>query len=598
MKSILRCFAVALLLVLCNTCALAQAQSQTQPKKIKIVLIGDSTVNDEGGWGAGFRTRFDSNVEIINLAKNGRSSKSFRDQGLWAPVATAKADYVLIQFGHNDVPGKGPDRETDAATFHANMVRYVDEARASGAKPILVTSIIRRNFDERGRPIIDDLQIYVAETRKVALEKNVPVIDLYAATVYMGVRMNNEYAKSLGRPGKDGKWDTTHLGSKGQEVIGALAAERLMHIEPALKAHRTYLTWEEATGQPSEWYGSKEAVRIADNLLLYQHDNGGWTKNIDMALPLDETERANVIADKKDDNESTIDNDATYTQMRYLAQVYTSTKLDRFKDAFMRGFEYLLKAQYPNGGWPQFYPKAGGYWTHITYNDNAMIGVMGTLLLVVEEDPDYAFVTEKDRERSKIALDKGLDVILKTQVVVKGKPTVWCAQYDETTLAPAPARTYELVSLSGDESVGIVEYLMGIDHPSPEVIRSIQGAIAWFSQAKVTGLRQERKPVPDSTKGFETFVYADPAAAPMWARFYEIGTNRPIFSGRDGVKKYTMSEIEYERRTGYRWYIDAPAKLLNEDYPSWLKKWAPGQDARIIKPEPAPASTASATGSK
>jgi PelA/Pel-15E family pectate lyase len=581
MRLIVRVLAIVFLSGL--VCALAQTQPQVQPKHIKIVLVGDSTVNDEGGWGAGFRTRFDSNVEIVNLAKNGRSSKSFRDQGLWTPVATAKADYVLIQFGHNDVPGKGSDRETDAATFHANMARYVDEARSYGATPILVTSIIRRNFDERGRPTIDDLQIYVAETRKVALEKNVPLIDLYADTVYMGVRMGNDYAHGLGRPGKDGKWDTTHLGPKGQEVIGALAAERLMHLEPALKVHRIYLTWEQATGQPSEWYGSKEAVRIADNLLLYQHDNGGWPKNIDMGLPLDETERANVVADKKNENETTIDNDATYTQMRYLAQVYTATKQERFKDAFMRGFEYLLNAQYPNGGWPQFYPKTGGYWTHITYNDNAMIGVMETLKLVAEEDPDYTFVSEIDRERAKKALDKGLDTILKTQVVVNGKPTVWCAQHDEHTLAPAPARAYELVSLSGDESVGIIEYLMDIDHPSPEVIRAIQGAIDWFSRVKITGLRQERKPVPDSTKGFEVFVYADPTAPPMWARFYEIGTNRPMFSGRDGVKKYVMSEIEYERRTGYRWYIDSPAKLLNEDYPAWMKKWAPTQDARIVK---------------
>jgi PelA/Pel-15E family pectate lyase len=581
MKSIVRVFGILFLSGL--ICALAQTQPQSQPKHVKIVLVGDSTVNDEGGWGAGFRTRFDSNVEIINLAKNGRSSKSFRDQGLWAPVATAKADYVLIQFGHNDVPGKGPDRETDAATFHANMARYVDEARSYGAKPILVTSIIRRNFTERGLPIIDDLQIYVAETRKVALEKKVPLIDLYAATAYMGVQKGNDYAHSLGRPGKDGKWDTTHLGPKGQEVIGALAAERLMQLEPSLKAHRIYLTWEEATRQPSDWYSGNEAVRIADNLLLYQHDNGGWPKNIDMALPLDPTERANVIAEKKNENETTIDNDATYTQMRYLAQVYTATKMDRFKEAFMRGFEYLLKAQYPNGGWPQFYPKTGGYWTHITFNDNAMIGVMDTLKLVVEQDPDYAFVSDKDRLRAKQALDKGLDAILKTQVIVNGKPTVWCAQHDENTLAPAPARTYELVSLSGDESVGIVEYLMGIEHPSPEVIRAIQNAITWFSQAKIIGLRQERKPVPDSTKGFEAFAYADPTAPPIWARFYEIGTNRPIFSGRDGVKKYAMSEIEYERRTGYRWYIDSPATLLNEHYPAWMKKWAPTQDARIVR---------------
>lgn len=586
MKSCFRVLAV----LLCAFCAFAQ--TQPQPKKVKIVLVGDSTVNDEGGWGAGFRTRFDSNVEILNLAKNGRSSKSFREEGLWEPVATAKADYVLIQFGHNDVPGKGPKRETDTLTFHGNIARYVDEARSYGATPVLVTSIIRRNFDDHGHPIFDDLQMYVTETRKVALEKNVPLIDLYASTVYMGVRMGVEYGKSLGRPGKDDKWDTTHLGPKGQRVIGAIAAQQLVNLVPALKAYRTYLTWEEATGQPANWYGREEAVRIADNLLLYQHDNGGWPKNIDMALPLDDEERAAVIAEKKDNDETTIDNSSTYTQLRYLAQVYTATKLDRFKDAFMRGFEYLLKAQYPNGGWPQFYSRTGGYWTHITFNDDAMIGVMETLQLVVEQDPDYAFVSERDRQRARAALDKGLEVILKTQVVVNGKPTAWCAQYDETTLAPAPARAYELVSLSGFESVGIVRYLMNIEHPSPDVIRAVQGAIQWFSRAKVYDVRQEHKVVPESSKGYEVVAYGDPTAPPVWARFYEIGTNRPMFSGRDGVKKYVLGEIEYERRTGYRWYIDAPAKLLDEEYPAWLKKWAPGQDARIVKLQDAAPSAA------
>src|SRR5947209_12912404 len=121
--------------------------AQKSLKPVRIVLVGDSTVNDEGGWGPGFRASFGPNVEVINLAKNGRSSKSFRDEGLWAPALAAEPNYILIQFGHNDVPGKGPDRETDAkTTYRENMARYVDEARAAGAIPILVTSIVRRNF--------------------------------------------------------------------------------------------------------------------------------------------------------------------------------------------------------------------------------------------------------------------------------------------------------------------------------------------------------------------------------------------------------------------------------------------------------------------
>jgi lysophospholipase L1-like esterase len=127
--------------------SLASAQ-----KPVKIVLVGDSTVNDEGGWGEGFRKSFGAPVEVINLAKNGRSSKSFRDEGLWTPALAAKPDFILIQFGHNDEPGKGAERETDPATaYRPNMARYVDEARSVGATPILVTSIVRRNFDTDGK---------------------------------------------------------------------------------------------------------------------------------------------------------------------------------------------------------------------------------------------------------------------------------------------------------------------------------------------------------------------------------------------------------------------------------------------------------------
>src|SRR5947199_2443692 len=119
--------------------------AQNSLKPVRIVLVGDSTVNDEGGWGPGFRAYFGPRVEVVNLAKNGRSSKSFRDEGLWTPALTGKADYILIQFGHNDGPGKGPERETDArTTFRDNIARYAAEARAAGAKPVLVTSIVRR----------------------------------------------------------------------------------------------------------------------------------------------------------------------------------------------------------------------------------------------------------------------------------------------------------------------------------------------------------------------------------------------------------------------------------------------------------------------
>jgi lysophospholipase L1-like esterase len=215
---------------------LAFAQGQ---KPVKIVLVGDSTVNDEGGWGEGFRKSFGPPVEVVNLAKNGRSSKSFRDEGLWAPAIAAKPDFILIQFGHNDEPGKGPDRETvPATTYRANMIRYIDEARGAGATPILVTSIVRRNFDANGKIKRDHLVDYVAEVRKIATEKNVPLMDLYALTLAQSETLGPEGSKALGATTKDGKLDTTHLSAVGRQEIGVIAAREFVRLEPGL---RTFL---------------------------------------------------------------------------------------------------------------------------------------------------------------------------------------------------------------------------------------------------------------------------------------------------------------------------------------------------------------------
>src|SRR3954453_16108570 len=133
-------------------CTVALSLAAGADRSIKVVLVGDSTVNDEGGWGAGFRASFGPEVQVVNLALNGRSSKSFRDEGAWGKVLAEKPNFVLIQFGHNDVAGKGPERETDpATTYRANLERYVEEVRVAGATPVLVTSIVRRNFDQQGK---------------------------------------------------------------------------------------------------------------------------------------------------------------------------------------------------------------------------------------------------------------------------------------------------------------------------------------------------------------------------------------------------------------------------------------------------------------
>lgn len=205
---------------------------------VRIVLVGDSTVNDQGGWGPGFRSVFAPEVEIVNLAKNGRSSKSFRAEGLWKPALDPKPSYVLIQFGHNDGPGKGADRETDPkTTFRDNMSRYVDEVRAAGSQPVLVTSIVRRNFGEDGKIKQDSLLPYVEAVRALAAEMKVPLIDLYALTLAHAERLGPDGCADIDARDAEGKRDHTHLGPKGRQEIGVMAAQEFIKLFPEA-AHR------------------------------------------------------------------------------------------------------------------------------------------------------------------------------------------------------------------------------------------------------------------------------------------------------------------------------------------------------------------------
>ncbi|MFC1634277.1 pectate lyase [Planctomycetota bacterium] len=337
------------------------------------------------------------------------------------------------------------------------------------------------------------------------------------------------------------------------------------------------ITWRQCLSRSPEFYESAEGIRIADNVLLYQRNSGGWPKSIDMASVLNERDKAKArMARSK--NDATLDNSATHTQMRYLARVYRATQLNRFKQAFLRGLDYLLEAQYDNGGWPQYYPDPRGYQTHITFNDNAMIGSMTVLRDIAGKKAPYAFVDEDHRRKAEAAVNKGIECILKCQIVVNGKKTAWCAQHDERTFAPAKARSYELPSISGSESVGIVRFLMGVDRPGPEIVEAVQGAVVWFDEAGLEGIRQVEKEDKSTPRGWDKVVIKDPSARPMWARFYEIGTNTPIFCSRDGIPKRTLAEISYERRNGYSWLGYYATSLLANDYPAWQKKWAPGKN--------------------
>ncbi len=315
------------------------------------------------------------------------------------------------------------------------------------------------------------------------------------------------------------------------------------------------------TKQSTEWFQGEEGRRIADNVLTWQTPHGSWPKNKDTASkPFD--------GDSKD-LRGTFDNGATTNELRFLARAFLATKETRYEEAFLKGLSHIFEAQYSNGGWPQYYPLSKNYHRHITFNDRVMERLL-ELLRDVSESSDYGFLKTEEIAKAKTAVTKGIDCILRTQIKQNGKLTAWCAQHDEKTLEPAWARSYEPPSISGAESVGVVRFLMSIEEPTPQIIAAVEGAVAWFGSVAIQGMRLEE--FTNAEGQADKQIVADPDAGPLWARFYEISTNRPIFLDRDSVVRYAFSEIGQERRTGYAYYGGWAAKLLTHEYPRWRDK--------------------------
>ena len=332
-------------------------------------------------------------------------------------------------------------------------------------------------------------------------------------------------------------------------------------------------SWKNITRmEDGEWFGSDEAIAVAENVLLYQREVGGWPKNIQMQKPLSREKKQELQSLKNIGKGATTDNGATIQEMVFLSKIYRQTQNEVYKKAFLKGVDYLLKAQYDNGGWPQFYPVKKGYYTHITYNDNSMVNIMELLKELRDNSGVYAIKPDQETiEKIKVAFDKGVDCIIKTQYKQNGVLTAWCAQHDENTFKPAKARAYELPSLSGAESAKIVLLLMSIENPSKEVISAINAAHTWFEKVMITGLREDRE-YNDKGKVSKKTMVKDPDAKPIWARFMELDNNRPFFCDRDGIKKYDISEIGEERRNGYAWYVNEPKEVIKK-YDRWSAKY-------------------------
>jgi PelA/Pel-15E family pectate lyase len=305
----------------------------------------------------------------------------------------------------------------------------------------------------------------------------------------------------------------------------------------------------------SAWFAGPAAAAMAGAILSYQTPTGGWSKHIDYTAGPRKTAQSFFSEDVSWSYIATLDNNGTTTEIQFLARANQAVSSARYRSAAERGLEYLLLAQQPTGCWPQVYPLMGGYHDAATYNDDAIVHVV-SLLRDVGKGGMYGFVSSDLTSRVAAALARGIDCIVASQIIVSGTKTAWGQQHDPMTLAAVIGRSYELPGISGQESAGVVNVLMTLASPNARVVAAVHAAADWFKLTTINGY------VYDANG-----LRAQAGAGPLWARIAEIGTNRPIFANRDGVKLYDFNQLT-DRRTGYDWFGTAPAATL-KTYATW-----------------------------
>jgi len=303
------------------------------------------------------------------------------------------------------------------------------------------------------------------------------------------------------------------------------------------------------------WFATSAAATMADAILSYQTPTGGWSKHIDYTAGPRKPGQSFYGETDSWDYIATIDNGATTTEITFLARANKVRPSSPYRSAVERGLEYLVLAQQPTGCWPQVYPLMGGYHDAATFNDDAITHVL-SLLRDVGNGGLYAFVSSDVASHAAAAMTRGIDCVIGSQIIVSGTKTAWCQQHDPVTLVPTIGRSYELPGISGQESADLVSFLMTLPNPDGRVVAGIHAAADWFKLTAISGYVYD-------ANGFRAQV----GAGPLWARIAEIGTNRPIFANRDGVKLYDFDQLT-DRRTGYSWFGTAPAASL-KTYATW-----------------------------
>ena len=286
----------------------------------------------------------------------------------------------------------------------------------------------------------------------------------------------------------------------------------------------------------TEWYGSAEAISVADTLVSVQKTNGGWMKN-DQFHKLSTSEltaRQKLNGDNGRSIHSCFDNNATTQEMRFLAKVYQQTHQQRFLTAFKRALDLIfVSGNSLKGGWAQYWPLSSdkfSYQNYITFNDDLMLNMMRILQEISEQKGDFAgLVDDATREKCKAQWDKAIECVINCQIDDNGVKAAWCAQHDAADFLPTEGRPHEMPSVSGYESANLLYYLMSINKPSEEIQQSITAAVEWLKSHKY----KENATVQDYTnaKGEADRHIVEKQGTNLWGRFIQIG-------GESGKKIY------------------------------------------------------------
>lgn len=313
--------------------------------------------------------------------------------------------------------------------------------------------------------------------------------------------------------------------------------------------------------KPYSWYTSETGRRATENILSWQYEKDGWPlMNTIHKLFTGDINEAGTFGHRAALVKATVN------ELRFLSRAYKATGNERCKASIIGGLNYILEAQHDSGSWPKSYPNhVNNYMQYGTFNDDVIHDLM-TFLKEVISSPDFTIIGKEKLEEAKEAYNRGLDFILKSQINVAGKLTAWAQQHDTVTYEPKAARAFEPIAISGGESANILLFLMDIRDPSPQIKHAIESGVRWYKEVQINGLEL-------AYSNDDVCVRSSSNAPPLWARFYEIGTNKPIFAGRDGIIRYNLSEVQQERRRGYSWYNQNGTNVLDR-YTKWLHERA------------------------